>query len=117
MWQAYGQSKTANSLIAIYLANKVGTTHNLMAFSVNPGCIKTNLDSHIDWEEEWSIIRQWLLFFDQIMGVNTYLFPEGNLDRFFGNREGFVDTLHTDTLDCGAANFIYAAFDPYLWRK
>ncbi|KAL6865573.1 putative secondary metabolism biosynthetic enzyme [Amphichorda felina] len=51
-WYAYGQSKTANMLFAISLAQKIGVKHNLQAFSLHPGVIWTNLGSHIDWSVE-----------------------------------------------------------------
>lgn len=51
-WQAYGQSKTATSLMALSLAEKLGTDSNLLAFSLNPGTVDTNLAAHIDWAIE-----------------------------------------------------------------
>ncbi|KAH8661994.1 hypothetical protein BX600DRAFT_481730 [Xylariales sp. PMI_506] len=55
-WLAYGQSKTANCLMARYLAEKFGGTHNLLAFSFHPGYVDTCLSNHIDWNKEWSQI-------------------------------------------------------------
>ncbi|KAK2043182.1 short-chain dehydrogenase/ reductase [Colletotrichum somersetense] len=46
-WHAYGQSKTANCLMAISLAEKLGGK-GLLSFSLHPGVIYTNLASHLD---------------------------------------------------------------------
>lgn len=44
---SYGQSKTANVLMAVSLAEKLGRKHKLSAFSVNPGLVVSNLGSHL----------------------------------------------------------------------
>lgn len=47
-WSAYGQSKTANMLFAISLAEKLGS-RGLQAFSLHPGAIlDTSLAKHLD---------------------------------------------------------------------
>ncbi|KAK2002626.1 short-chain dehydrogenase/ reductase [Colletotrichum falcatum] len=46
-WHAYGQSKTANCLMAISLAEKLGDK-GLLSFSLHPGVIYTNLGNHLD---------------------------------------------------------------------
>lgn len=43
----YGQSKTANILMGVSLAEKLGAKHNLSAFSLHPGLVYTNLASHL----------------------------------------------------------------------
>lgn len=48
-WTAYGQAKTANMLMALSLAEKLGPK-GLHAFSLHPGVIMTNLANHLDWE-------------------------------------------------------------------
>jgi NAD(P)-dependent dehydrogenase (short-subunit alcohol dehydrogenase family) len=48
-WNAYGQSKTANILFSIGLANKYGD-RGVLAYSLNPGAIATtNLAGHLDF--------------------------------------------------------------------
>ncbi|KAI1875960.1 uncharacterized protein JN550_001456 [Neoarthrinium moseri] len=96
-WQAYGQSKTASSLMALKLAEKLGSTHNLLAFSVHPGFVKTNADAHINWTEELPRILR--------------------IDQFLGNQEGWMGAVPPSSLDQGIANYVYAAFDPYLWTS
>lgn len=44
-WRAYGQAKTANMLFAVSLAEKLGDK-GLLAFSLHPGVISTNLSRH-----------------------------------------------------------------------
>ncbi|MCW5655474.1 oxidoreductase [Hydrogenophaga sp.] len=46
MWQAYGQSKTANALFALGL-DLQAQAHGVRAFSVHPGSILTGLQQHI----------------------------------------------------------------------
>lgn len=45
-WEAYGQSKTANSLFAVAL-DSIGQRHHVRAFSVHPGGIITPLVRHM----------------------------------------------------------------------
>jgi NAD(P)-dependent dehydrogenase (short-subunit alcohol dehydrogenase family) len=45
---AYGQAKTANCLMALYLAEKLGD-RGLQAYSLHPGAIlSTSLGNHLD---------------------------------------------------------------------
>ncbi|KAI4157483.1 MAG: hypothetical protein L6R39_000668 [Caloplaca ligustica] len=50
-WRAYGQGKTANILLSVALAMKLGKK-GLTAVSLHPGVIGTNLGNHIDWNTE-----------------------------------------------------------------
>lgn len=47
-WHAYGQSKTANMLMALSLAEKLGSK-GLRAYSLHPGVIGTHLGDHLEW--------------------------------------------------------------------
>src|SRR5881394_2923373 len=49
-WQAYGQSKTANSLFALQL-DALGQDAGVRAFAVHPGGIMTPLQRHLSHEE------------------------------------------------------------------
>jgi NAD(P)-dependent dehydrogenase (short-subunit alcohol dehydrogenase family) len=49
-WQAYGQSKTANSLFAVQL-DALGQDAGVRAFAVHPGGIMTPLQRHLSREE------------------------------------------------------------------
>ena len=49
-WQAYGQSKTADSLFAVALDERMKDS-GIRAFSVHPGGIMTPLQRHLDLEE------------------------------------------------------------------
>jgi NAD(P)-dependent dehydrogenase (short-subunit alcohol dehydrogenase family) len=60
-WQSYGQAKTANMLMALSLAKKLGETHGLLAFSLHPGFVFTHLSDHMNWWEEQSAIRELML--------------------------------------------------------
>lgn len=57
-WFAYGQSKTANMLFTMSLAEKLGSKHNLQAYSLHPGVIWTGLGSHLDWEVDLDSLRK-----------------------------------------------------------
>jgi NAD(P)-dependent dehydrogenase (short-subunit alcohol dehydrogenase family) len=54
-WQAYGQSKTANMLVAVELARRLGSTRKLQAFSLTPGpgVTPSHIGEHIDWNTEF----------------------------------------------------------------
>jgi NAD(P)-dependent dehydrogenase (short-subunit alcohol dehydrogenase family) len=56
-WFAYGQSKTANILTALWLAEKLGPKYGLHAFSLHPGVIGTNLGNHLNWDVEMIGLR------------------------------------------------------------
>lgn len=56
-WAAYGQSKSANALFAVGLARR-GAERGILAFSVHPGGIMTELQRHVPREELLS--RGWI---------------------------------------------------------
>ena len=57
-WSAYGQSKTANALMAVSLAKKLGTK-NLTAVSLHPGVVmSSHLGDHIDWSVDMETLRK-----------------------------------------------------------
>ncbi|KAF9890516.1 hypothetical protein FE257_005921 [Aspergillus nanangensis] len=92
-WYAYGQSKTANMLFTVSLANKLGVKNNLQAFSLHPGVIFTNLGNHLDWNSELNALR--------------------TADRTLGNAEGWKG-FDPKPVERGSATHIYAAFDSSL---
>ena len=49
-WKAYGQSKTANMLFSVALADKLGSS-GLLSFSLYPGRIPTNIAQSVGQEE------------------------------------------------------------------
>lgn len=53
---AYGQSKTANMLMAISLAEKLGSK-GLVTSSLHPGVISTGLGAHLDWDADVGALR------------------------------------------------------------
>ncbi|KAI1089022.1 WW domain-containing oxidoreductase [Rostrohypoxylon terebratum] len=91
-WHGYGQSKTANMLFTLSLAEKLGGK-GLQAYSLHPGVIGTNLDNALDWNVQLPSLRA--------------------ADRALGNKEGWAD-FKWKTPDEGAATHVYAAFDPNL---
>ncbi|EHK45986.1 hypothetical protein TRIATDRAFT_264467 [Trichoderma atroviride IMI 206040] len=91
-WQAYGQSKTANILMCLALADRLGASHGLTAFSLHPGVIATKLVEHFDF---------------------TVALPEMTaLDKSLGNI--IWDEIPWKTPERGVATHIYAAFEPSL---
>jgi NAD(P)-dependent dehydrogenase (short-subunit alcohol dehydrogenase family) len=58
-WEAYGQSKTANSLFAVHL-DLLARESGIRAFSLHPGGIRTPLQRHLSHEEmlEWGFIDE-----------------------------------------------------------
>ncbi|KAL5360822.1 hypothetical protein BJX96DRAFT_75741 [Aspergillus floccosus] len=92
-WYAYGQSKTANMLFAVSLAEKL-KARGLLALSLHPGVIfGTSLATHLDSDNDWNELRA--------------------VDRALGNAEGWSD-FKAKSVDCGIATHVYAAFDPGL---
>ncbi|KAJ5120470.1 uncharacterized protein N7515_009858 [Penicillium bovifimosum] len=91
-WVAYGQSKTANMLMALSLSSKLGTKYGLLAFSLHPGVIATNLGGHLDWSVD--------------VGLQS-------IDRQQGHHEGWSE-FKWKSLEHGAATHVYAAFDRAL---
>ncbi|KAL7948640.1 hypothetical protein V8C42DRAFT_315059 [Trichoderma barbatum] len=95
-WHAYGQSKTANMLMAISLAEKLGS-RGLTAFSLHPGVIMTHLVDHIDLSVEGPALAV--------------------ADRLLGNSEGWDAGFDWKTIEKGIATHIYAAFEPSLKER
>ncbi|KAK6858152.1 retinol dehydrogenase 13 [Apiospora arundinis] len=91
-WVAYGQSKTANMLFSLSLAEKLGK-RGLLSYSLHPGVISTNLSGHIEWGDDFA-------------GLPA-------IDRSLGNAEGWRE-FKWKSQDQGAATHVYAAFDPAL---
>ncbi|MCJ1324247.1 hypothetical protein MMC10_000909 [Thelotrema lepadinum] len=92
-WRGYGQTKTANMLFAISLAEKLGQK-GLQAFSVHPGGIQTNLSANSDSD------------FDSLVA----------LERQQGSEGAWIDwsNFRFKTLDQGVATHVRAAFEPNL---
>lgn len=91
-WIAYGQSKVANVMFARELAKRYGNK-GLVAFSLHPGVIQTNLARDVDFSE----------------------FQEPIYDSF-GNTLDF-SSVKWKTLPQGAATHIVAAFDSSIKDK
>jgi NAD(P)-dependent dehydrogenase (short-subunit alcohol dehydrogenase family) len=85
-WQAYGQSKTANSLFAVQL-DALGQEAGVRAFAVHPGGILTPLQRHLSQEE---------------MRASGWFDDEGNVVAEF------------KTPEQGAATSVWAATSPQL---
>ncbi|KAJ4252298.1 hypothetical protein NW762_010895 [Fusarium torreyae] len=97
-WAAYGQSKTANCLMALSLARRLGFK-GLTAFSVHPGGIMTNLAAHAD-------------------DFTAFVTSMQDVDAVLGTKymEGF-DNVKLKDLDEGVATHVFAAFDPTIAEK
>ncbi|KAJ4264450.1 hypothetical protein NW762_005650 [Fusarium torreyae] len=93
-WLAYGQSKTANALTALALAEKLGSK-GLFSFGMCPGVSYTNLSAH------------------GIHDPAAFSVDLTEMDNVYGNKwwSGMAD-LKVKTLDQGAATHVFAAFDP-----
>ncbi|KAL2822817.1 hypothetical protein BDW59DRAFT_149222 [Aspergillus cavernicola] len=92
-WTAYGQSKTANILMAVSLAEKLGAK-GLNAYSLHPGVIfTTSLSNGLDHDVDFPALNA--------------------LDKTLGNAEGWAEfAVKSDQQ--GAATTVYAAFAPSL---
>ncbi|TFK91253.1 NAD(P)-binding protein, partial [Polyporus arcularius HHB13444] len=90
-WVAYGQSKTANILFSVELAQRLGSK-GLKAFALHPGAIQTNIGRSADN--------------DDFEALHT-------LDRAMGHRAGF-EGFKWKNLTQGTSTYVVAAFDPKL---
>lgn len=92
-WLSYGQSKTANALTALALAQRLGSKGGL-SFALCPGVILTNLAAHgLD---------------DQA----SFAADLTSMDNVYGGKSlwGMAD-MKFKTLDQGAATHVFASFD------
>ncbi|KAK3312930.1 hypothetical protein B0H66DRAFT_383497 [Apodospora peruviana] len=96
-WRAYGQSKTANMLMTLSLAEKLGPTRGLQAYSLHPGVTNTNLGAQIEWGTAFRNLRE--------------------VEESMGNEEAYVDDFKWKTADQCVATHVYAAFEPSLKEK
>ncbi|KAI6261314.1 hypothetical protein MCOR27_004712 [Pyricularia oryzae] len=91
MWQAYGQSKTANMLFSLALARRLGG-RGIVTNSLHPGIIQTNAASRLDPAEISRLIDE--------------------VERQCGLANQAI--LSYKTVDEGTATHVYAAFEPGL---
>jgi NAD(P)-dependent dehydrogenase (short-subunit alcohol dehydrogenase family) len=96
-WTAYGQSKTANNLFAVSLAQKLGKSKNLKAYPINPGVVLSNLAGHLDFEKDFADMRV--------------------LDQTLGNPHAWWTSFNIVSADEGASTYVYAAFAPEIADK
>lgn len=62
-WHGYGQSKTANMLMTLSLAEKLGSNCGLLSFSVHPGAVEnSNTGVGFDWEVDFPSLSKLLNF-------------------------------------------------------
>jgi NAD(P)-dependent dehydrogenase (short-subunit alcohol dehydrogenase family) len=100
-WQAYGQSKTANVLLAVEVDRR-GEADGIRAFAVHPGAILTDLSRHMEDEElqNYGISRE-----DR---HTTGFIPAGNSVAEGGDFK---------TVEQGAATSVWCATSPLLLGK
>ncbi|KAI1384514.1 NAD(P)-binding protein [Hypoxylon trugodes] len=93
-WHAYGQSKTANMLMAVSLAEKLGK-RGLLAFSVHPGTVEgTSLGAYCNWEVDYPALMA--------------------ADKALGNPQGWATSFTFKSQQRGVASHIFASFAPNL---
>jgi len=72
MWRAYGQSKTANMLFAVSLAEKLGKK-GLIAVSLQPGVVKTHLGREMREEDVAAVGSSFPFLSSLIVSILDYL--------------------------------------------
>ncbi|KAL1880053.1 hypothetical protein Daus18300_001416 [Diaporthe australafricana] len=92
-WLAYGQSKTANALTALALAEKLGSK-GVLSFALCPGVIYTNLSAH-GLDDQASFMKDL-----------------SEMENMYGSKWlwGMAD-MNLKSLDQGAATHTFASFD------
>jgi hypothetical protein len=103
-------------LMAISLAEKMGSKHNLLSFSLHPGVIGTGLGDHIDWNVEYLALRRSLIYSHQTAGKGLPVLLE-KVDRFMGNAEGWNSSFDFVSHDEGSATHVVAAFETDIASK
>ncbi len=63
-WVAYGQSKTANILFSVELAQRLGSK-GLKAFALHPGAIQTNIGRSAD-NDDFEALRECLWWMEPV---------------------------------------------------
>ncbi|GKT63071.1 short-chain dehydrogenase/reductase family [Colletotrichum tofieldiae] len=99
-WMGYGQSKTANSLFSIALAERLGSVSGLTAFSLCPGYVPTNLVAHE--AHDFPAFLEDLRKADVIAG-SKWMWGMGD--------------IKPKDLDQGVSTHVFAAFAPELKEK
>ncbi|KZL81555.1 short-chain dehydrogenase reductase family [Colletotrichum incanum] len=99
-WMGYGQSKTANSLFSIALAERLDSVNGLTAFSLCPGYVSTNLATHE--AHDFPAFLEDLRKADVIAG-SKWMWGMGD--------------IKPKDLDQGVSTHVFAAFAPELKEK
>ncbi|KAI1412762.1 NAD(P)-binding protein [Hypoxylon sp. FL1857] len=93
-WHGYGQSKTANMLFSLSLAEKLGK-RGLQSFSVHPGTVEgTNLGIYCNWDVDYPALMA--------------------ADKALGNPQGWDTSFSFKPQQRGVAPFIFASFAPNI---
>lgn len=102
-------------LMAISLAEKLAA-RNVLAFSLHPGVIFTNIANHLLEDLDGSFEELGMCF--PFSGLSFFSLTDRTaaLDRAQGNSEGWKG-LDPKPLETGVSTHIYAAFDPDLASK
>ncbi|GKT40523.1 WW domain-containing oxidoreductase [Colletotrichum spaethianum] len=99
-WLAYGQSKTANSLFSVGLAERLGSANGLTAFSLCPGYVPTNLAAH------------------EAHDFPAFLESLRKADVLAGSKWMWgMEDIKPKDLDQGASTHVFTAFAPELKEK
>jgi NAD(P)-dependent dehydrogenase (short-subunit alcohol dehydrogenase family) len=99
-WKAYGQSKTANQLFTVSLASKLGSK-GVLAFSVHPGKIKTNLGTDVD-PSEWPKVKAMFEAAGMFLGLHGYTLL--TCHRFRGKLCGALQKYRAGDLDSSSSS-------------
>ncbi|EXA54419.1 oxidoreductase [Fusarium oxysporum f. sp. raphani 54005] len=111
-WSAYGQSKTANMLFSVSLAQKLGS-RGLQSYSVHPGLIlSTGLGTHLDFANMDADLGTFSTLTHHPSTTSTNKSPVKS-HRARGNSEGWA-AIPPVPVEVGAATHAFAAFDPNI---
>ena len=95
-WEAYGQSKTANVLLAVELDRR-GEASRVRAFAVHPGAVLTDLSRHMTDEE-----------------LQSYGLSRDDKPGFIPAGKSVAEGGDFKTLEQGAATSVWCATSPQL---
>ena len=99
-------------LTALALAEKL-SSRGLVAVSLHPGAIKTNLSLHLDWSKEFAELSKYLGRM-RPTAADRYAPRLATVDKQNGNAEGWWTSLTYKTQSEGIATHVFACFEPSL---
>jgi len=123
-WLSYANAKVANALFAVEVT-RLYSTDGIVAFSVNPGTIKTNLTRHLDNETLESFKNSDAKYKSVEQGASTSIFAAVAKELLNGNNGGglylednqFSKEASVEEIGKNRFGYLKSAVDPELAKE